>query len=486
MRRPEGGSPKTVQNQLVQKSSPPQLMADKATDPPPSLQMPNNDLKMAEFIECHANESNIAKDVDDTKPNQIPYWLRPTPVQPYPYNFILAVRKKLESITNPVLRTRMPQPASIDGGAGDSSFSIILNRSTRPSPHETMTSSSMMIESMGRNAIHVSNHIQSMAKEQSRHTPEHHRNASQDTLSISSGILSYSNPEKKLQKTNSEQQQVMNSDQRPISPMTMDNIDGRSHNSRISDITNQSHISSHINFERGNSFDRQPSLNDLNGQNDVHKLLKDFNESLSQVIKVNQYLHGILSNPPSSRTDEKESTKYSNDFEEAITTEQSSIDEEIQNRISSEKSEFSVTEPIASSNVGTSNTIQTINIETNKSNGLNVIQSSESNNSTDAVEENIEQISDSPTNNDLKSISLSIAKKSIATEDDTNATESYRKHINSDTEMLNQSIGSDIFIMFNKTSMGLGDDLNTSTWSIQNLSYSSLGVVSQELFFLNF
>ncbi|KAL5289013.1 CEP350 family protein [Megaselia abdita] len=33
----------------------------------------------------------------------IPYWLKPSPVQMYPYNFIMAVRKKLEAIANPAV-----------------------------------------------------------------------------------------------------------------------------------------------------------------------------------------------------------------------------------------------------------------------------------------------------------------------------------------------------------------------------------------------
>lgn len=46
--------------------------------------------------------SGSSKIRPDSKHN-IPFWLKPTSAQTYPYNFIMAVRKKLESVTQPVL-----------------------------------------------------------------------------------------------------------------------------------------------------------------------------------------------------------------------------------------------------------------------------------------------------------------------------------------------------------------------------------------------
>ncbi|KAL9875686.1 LOW QUALITY PROTEIN: uncharacterized protein ACN427_013749 [Glossina fuscipes fuscipes] len=41
----------------------------------------------------------IKESKKQTKPHNLPYWLRPSSAQVYPYNFILAVRRKLEAIT---------------------------------------------------------------------------------------------------------------------------------------------------------------------------------------------------------------------------------------------------------------------------------------------------------------------------------------------------------------------------------------------------
>lgn len=51
---------------------------------------------------------SIPTQTESEKPTQsakkdIPYWLKPSPVQMYPYNFIMAVRKKLEAISNPAV-----------------------------------------------------------------------------------------------------------------------------------------------------------------------------------------------------------------------------------------------------------------------------------------------------------------------------------------------------------------------------------------------
>lgn len=602
LRRPEGISPtldSTGQNQsaLVQTPSSkkpnqfhhtpsPQAAIDIAINSPEPLELSNVSLKVPEIVnpnenincsvsqskQVHLNENEkclgvvIAgadADATDDKNVLIPYWLRPTPVQPYPYNFILAVRKKLESITNPVLRPKRNQTTTTQKSSPPITETFSDHLSKVPSwPNQQQTiksitnnnnnSSNMTIQrsvvqpasSPPINLINIYNqiesplnvHLYSMNNSNvsnnnvSRHIELKSNqmemingNGSQDTLSISSGILtSHSRPEKNLLKLN-----VNKSGEhsiQPITPLATDAIDGMTIfkrnasqlNARERQSTqNELHISSHINFERGNSFDERSQLtfNDLNSasitttsngngtgtrdqNNDVHKLLKDFNDSLSQVIKVNQYLHGILSHSSTSRrkaetpTTAKESTKYSNDFEEAITTERSSIEEVIESDKQSHQSDIKRVEQV--DDIGYSNSYNETNsniralldetthkssIRADVDNGTkNGNYNNESSEITDA--ENGSR-TDSPTNNDLKSMSLSIAKKSIATEDETNATESYRKHIVSEPEMLNQSIGSDIYIMFNKTSMDLKDELNSSTWSMQSLSYSSLGVVSE-------
>lgn len=592
LRRPEGISPKlnsTEQNQsaLVQTLSSkkanqflhtpsPQAAMDIATNSPISLELPNIGLKVPEIVnpneninydeQLHSDENAkchgvviagaYANAIDD-KNDSIPYWLRPTPVQPYPYNFILAVRKKLESITNPMLRAKSTKAAITQKPSlpiAETFFDLLSKvpsgpnqkqkqQTIEPITNNNKNSPAVIIQrcviepvsSAPIISINFSNqiksplnaHLPSMNNSNvsnnnvSRHIELNSNqmemingSGSQDTLSISSGILtSHSNPEKSVSKLNVDK---IREQQRPITPLATDAVDGMTIFKRNANQSNASERKStqnqlHINFDRGNSFDERSLLtfNDLNsvsitttsngsgtgtpGQNnDVHKLLKDFNESLSQVIKVNQYLHGILSHSPTSRKDEtpitksEASTKYSNDFEEAITTERSFIEEDIENVEPSHKNDTERVEQVgdigySNSNNETNSNIRTSVEETTNKWSIRTEVDDGAGDGNDNVssekpdEENGSSI-DSPTNNDFKSISLSIAKKSIATEDETSATETFRKHIVNEPEMLNQTIGSDFFIMFNKKSMDSKDELNSSTW--QSLSYSSLGVVS--------
>lgn len=71
---------------------------------PPSMQsLRCNSLQQKSITTASTKSSSMCtKSTRSTKCRRksIPYWLKPTPVHPYPYNFIMAVRKKLESITH--------------------------------------------------------------------------------------------------------------------------------------------------------------------------------------------------------------------------------------------------------------------------------------------------------------------------------------------------------------------------------------------------
>lgn len=548
-----------------------------------------------------------------TPKKEIPFWLRPTPVQPYPYNFIMAIRKKLESITHPVFSIQQQQqkhtkPASYHSPVArpEARFMSQYRRNfdRRSSESESVSES---VKSRDKSPMKMSNPIENF-KEQSE--PEEysmdftavtvHSNqnqsdflskskrrsvrVSQDTLSISSGILSHSSPEKKTKTTTSADKNVPNDDEiRPPSPLTTDNVDGLHitsqslpYSERISNengstghrtinaSTHQSmqssqssstarskrksiqdmSIASHINFARGKDYSngRLPSFNKLSKQKNAEDLLKDFATSLSQVIEVNRRLNIILSNPPS-----RQSSKRS-DTSENIGTEhgqsESVISEHItgtthdstsvrshkaqssaQNTLSALPSNSQYTESkngdtieqdkvmSSDNNTSTRNRIiedfsgiisNEISVLSSTKNQIKSTYSMESQQiqtrtatepistvekeSSTLIEEKISdyQSSESPTNNDLKSVTLSIAKKSAATSDDTDqpshANESFRKEIIGEADVANKSIGNDILNVFNKTSVNLGDDVNASIWSEHNISYSTLGVVSFILF----
>lgn len=497
------------------------------------------------------DEQYAGQYVDDgnTKPREIPYWLRPTPVQPYPYNFIVAVRKKLESITNPVFGPckpyQWPDPheASFHSPVAppDMVFSSNYRRNFDRTQSESEKSMSENIKSndnaneeqdeyeMDFSSVTFEskqNHSNSRSKSKRKSL-----NGSQDTLSISSGILSHSSPEKKVQTTTSDGNNEKDNEERQPSPLTTDNVDGLhitsrslSQNERISDansvVSRQSIISSvasHINFGRGKDYSSHsiPSLRKLSQQHSIAQLLDDFKTSLSAAIETNQRLHEMLSNPPSSRL-----TQYSDDFEHESENNHSRISEPITEThetmtVPSYKSSYPSASQTNSreheeridsvekidSNNGTSTTTKIVeDVVVVSSNQENISSNQTEENtqegssrtqkqSSTLIEEKIDdyQSSESPTNNDLKSVSLSIAKKSVPTSDDTdqpsNAIESFNKQITGQPEVPNESVGTDVFNVFNKTELNLDGDLNKSIWSEHNISYSTLGMVS---FFITF
>lgn len=525
---------------------------------------------------------------------EIPYWLRPTPVQPYPYNFIMAVRKKLESITNPVLVPQhqqqqsstpiyentpfAPRPKAVFSSKFRSTFdkqldeiekslsdydnqqSVEINEVAKEENAPKTVSPNGELVKAANDYVNVSEQIEysmnfSSVSNNSKRISVNSRSKSlrkniensQDTLSISSGILSQSSPEKKFKKSTKDMQKNQISDEfRQPSPLTTDNVDGLQIASRSFGNTEQgsgnhekSGVTSHINFSRGSDFSAfsQPSTNRTVDSINVHKFLRDFNESLSEVIKVNQHLHTVLSNPPSNstvntqRTSQNPSNKYSEDFEKIAGSKTSKFDSHISSNISesivlpsyrsksAEKSNAatsigdnqvtSMAESIISDRAqnysesmqqdtnekspdGYSNIVMyetdikssTRNYDNNNTTSIMTeIEKNQSDKSVTLIEEKLGESSESPTNNDLKSISLSIAKKSISTENDeavpqSRESKSIHKEISGEPETLNQSIGSDILAIFNKTSLDVGDDLSSTTWIEKNVSYSNLGMVS--------
>lgn len=485
--------------------------------------------------DLHVDERNNFEDAV-SKPKDIPYWLRPTPVQPYPYNFIMAVRKKLESITHPVVSVKprkwpnpteqisfhspLPRPNTfyesqyrhnLDSRHSVSDRSMSENVSPTKSSDVSPLKTSDHIESAPKQEEYsldfTSVAVESKHNRSKVHSKSKRKNVggSQDTLSISSGILSHSSPEKKIRSTTKNGNHF---DAWQPSPLTTDNVDGLqitrqslSQNERISNANSvtshkstASSVASHINFGRGKDYsDRTlPSFNKLNEQQSFAQLLDDFKSSLSAAIEANHQLHSLLSNPPSSLT------QYNDDFEHISDNEQATGDK---NGLVTEIDEVEASHSNASTatKLMENNSSIRSNVNSSKQNYSERVASlthserspekMESNrvpeDSTTMIEEKIDdyQSSESPTNNDLKSISLSIAKKSTpSTSDDTdqpsNAIESFNKQIHGDRDIANESIGSDIFNIFNKKGLNLIDDMGQSIWSEHNISYSTLGMVS--------
>lgn len=313
----------------------------------------------------------------------IPFWLRPSPVQMYPYNFIMAVRKKLEAITNPVsipkgdrqrkqIELTTPSAASFaspvsrpnaqfisefrqnlelkDPSESDKSLSDVehQNRKSASVADKSDTGSNDMGSNHNGTASHrVSNlliHSSEPEEYSMNFSPaysslklkkdelEKQRKArdSQDTLSISSSILSQSSPEKRRQgkKVAGEHSRDAEVQQRQMSPLSTDHVNGLhiqsrniSQQSSVEQVRRSDTLNSNIESSVGRSVGQSNEKSE-----DVQKLLRDFNESLSMVIKVNKHLRRVLSTPPSRGSSSKvgsyskQSTKYSDDFEQTSGT----------------------------------------------------------------------------------------------------------------------------------------------------------------------
>lgn len=480
--------------------------------------------------------------------NDIPFWLRPSPVQVYPYNFIMAVRKKLEAITNPVLVPKAKQqkpmesdlnsfksPISRPKSFFNSQFRVNLEQNPNesdqsvadPQQHHSPPATnksdlalnkaeSMRISNLLVHSSEPEDYSMHFSPAQSSHKlnkeklddPYKARDRdSQDTLSISSSILSQSSPEKrrKGKKNRSQREAKTEPEQRQMSPLNTEHVNGlhiHSRNTSKSATANEMTKADSQQISSTQSSSKQDS-------NNVQKLLHEFNESLSMVIKVNKHLRRVLTTPSSqanltkSQPPSKPTTKYSDDFEQSSETiKPSSIGEELPSVTSNKQdtsyksftvlrtesnqsqqgaassSKSNIVESIAelSNHINTQISLKTsISNQTDATitNNLEIITQQTKTSSTQ-IQEDLSQYSESPTN-DLKSISLSIAKKSDATdtEQHSNVLESIQKHIVGEGDTLNQSIGSDIFAIFNKTAV-----MDATTWSEHNVSYASLGMVS--------
>lgn len=517
--------------------------------------------------------------------NDIPFWLRPSPVQLYPYNFIMAVRKKLEAITNPVFVPKVKQCVPLTQEVASNSFKSPIGRprttfnshfrqNLEKNPSESDKSFSDVEQQqspetnksdIGPNEVspmRVSNLLihSSEPEEYSMHfSPaysSHKQNNekaegkqsakdSQDTLSISSSILSLSSPEKRRNnkssitnlsrsatksdakgadksgiKSSSRTERQFEPSLGQMSPLNVEHVNGlhiQSRNVSKSVSSKEKTSSRESNTEVQPSSSRSMGQSNSNeGSEDVQKLLRDFNESLSMVIKVNRQLRHVLSTPSSQdysksaavssihrQRSQSSTTKYSDDFEHpSDTIKQISIEESPFEEASSKHeitSYKSITMTQSGSNHDTSSNNKSHIIESiaELSNHINTqisVRSSFSNHeeatmthnleintqqtktSSTQIQEDLSQYSESPTN-DLKSISLSIAKKSDATdtEQHSNVLDSIQKHIVGDGDALNQSIGNDIFAIFNAT--GMLDTTKDVSWSEHNISYANLGMV---------
>lgn len=402
------------------------------------LNAPKSDSLKSSIISLDENvpKENGFESTDQIKSDQN-FWLRPTPVQIYPYNFIMALRKKLDHITHP-------------RHFSDANHAMVKTNEE----NERWTK----IDSK-RSGEATSNRVDDR---ESENQSTQHETQGQETLSFPSDILS---------SRNSENQEVYLSHSESDAshhppPLSTQSVDDLQISSKVVTTDRSVHstesnqkITSFINFDRGNVYEFVEPLStrsseDQKNQNEsrsIRKMLNDFSANLSQVIKVNERLHSILSNS----TSEQQQTTSATEIQTELATENYSEDFD--------------------------SLRQTQSQNTNGSERAQEVDAKVSAKTTSASEESIKPMEQSTSTEKAISTEETV-KKTSSKSSDANSTHSIRKRFSENVEHLNESFGSDIFNIFKRASLELSTDLNTTNLSEQNRSYSSLGMVSLKRF----
>lgn len=290
-----------------------------------------------------SKRSGSMKIRNENKQN-IPFWLRPTSAQTYPYNFIMAVRKKLESVTQPVLvdpipRTDTPlarpknsrnvhssnfrenlEKAEESNVVHESSKAFLNMIDSIPginstnekaedeicevNPPQSQSKAASGSDEFSTNFSSISLHItdrNTMSELSSIRSDQPNRTISplklsrhtdvasddDDDTTISSAILSQNSPEKK-----SKPQTWIAV---PLNTEAIKDLKIRSSNSNLSSQRTKetSRLHPFVNTERGDS-DKNRLGNDL-AQRSMVEMFETFSKNLSQVISVNERLHSALS-----------------------------------------------------------------------------------------------------------------------------------------------------------------------------------------------
>lgn len=261
----------------------------------------------------------------------VPHWLRPSPMQVYPYNFIMAVRKKLELIANPTLSTAantQNQIASLTPRARPGNFkkkntsasdfqqklqqqqsdaTVFAqqeaaeqqrkNAEQTPSESDGLTNLSSMSLQVPPSTSHSKNNDPNQMPSHKHHNSD---SDSQATISVSSAIFSQSSPEKKPIG-------VATTAVEPLSTKAIADLRVVSSATKPSTKLGKSkHIGyPFVNTRRGSEIPdktqntRQTSSTSVTqlDKSNIIDMLDSFNRSLSHAISVNQQLHETLNRP---------------------------------------------------------------------------------------------------------------------------------------------------------------------------------------------
>lgn len=452
--------------------------------------------------------------------HNIPFWLKPTSTQTYPYNFIMAVRKKLESVTQPILVDPLPRtdtPLARPKYSRDfqpSNFRHNLDKPEESVAHESskvflnMIDSIPTIKTVNENlddqledkakihknnlpqskpvsgseefstnfssiSLHITDRntiseLSSIRSEQPNHSISPLKVSHQidiasdgDDTTISSAILSQASPKKlKPQKLF-------------VAPLSTEGIKdlkiSSSNSDEFSKQTKQStRLHPFVNTERGDAVthsDHTRLTNDFD-QRSMAEMFETFSRNLSQVISVNERLHSALS-----------TSLHNNNSVERDDVSQVKM--------------HSVHEKTDSDPMYTTSFEATNDDSIQEADGINSQTKSESNHPSKNVEENAETVKDTLT---TKTVSEQQSGSVLVTTTiDTQTVTSRKTEILSNVSAndrsvdpefrrystANSMIGSDIFAVFSQSDEENSlRTLNPGISGEESFNYSSIGMVS--------
>lgn len=320
---------------------------------------------------CEENHSKLEANTNNNILNDLPCWLKPSAVQIYPYNFIMAVRRKLEALTdvrqptseihlkslktvniqtadktslsrvdsfiNPAIKK---QPHAVESKYSEQSFKTIETDTERKDytncnnsnvhPTQSQSETNSNLSSISFQLLQSSNYLSRTSSKKSNSIPLTYAKykpsalASEDDTTISSSI--FNSPEQNIRQRNETSKSKIEELHGTISPLSL---------KRVENLTIMSNkklkraiAAKHVNPYRGDSqtsCKMEPNLS--HNKSSVSEfyfsqLLNDFNRSLSQVIEVNDRLkttinksHEICETIPTENSNLKEADDYTTDFE---------------------------------------------------------------------------------------------------------------------------------------------------------------------------
>ena len=296
---------------------------------------------------------------------KVPFWLENTAIQPYPYNFIWAVRKKLEAYTSAeetkqksreksqmvenletphlklnkqVIKGRKFPELLLKNTDDDSKDE--LQRPTVTDDSETnVKSTEQEIVSEANTISEISSIKTDMAvvKSKSQENDPNKNDDADDTTISESVFLSFKDDIFVIKKRESNNTEISkNSFKQKIGELTSDNVSPNTTNFLSSTVL--------PGLEKPEAKKAEPNVLDYNKINqekeeEYQKMLKAFNKSLSHVIEVNQRLTTVLSSKSSVASSQTSETvkNYSSSFEKNVESEtqktsgESNISEMIEN-----------------------------------------------------------------------------------------------------------------------------------------------------------